>query len=56
MTSELGIEARGISRDCGHVRALDKVSLEVRRGEIFGLRGPNGSASRPDADLCVRWR
>jgi len=43
MTSELGIEARGISRDFGHVRALDKVSLAVRRGEIFGLLGPNGS-------------
>ena len=43
MTRELGIEARGISRDFGAFRALDKVSLEVARGEIFGLLGPNGS-------------
>jgi len=40
---ELGIEAREISRDFGPVRALDRVSLAVPRGEIFGLLGPNGS-------------
>ena len=40
---ELGIEARGISRDFGAFRALDRVSLAVPRGEIFGLLGPNGS-------------
>ena len=26
-----------------HFKALDKLSLEVERGEIFGLLGPNGS-------------
>ena len=38
-----GIEVRGVSRDFGKVRALDRVSLRVPRGEIFGLLGPNGS-------------
>jgi ABC-type glutathione transport system ATPase component len=32
-----------VSRDFGTFRALDKVSLAVPRGEIFGLLGPNGS-------------
>ncbi|MGE0639534.1 MAG: ABC transporter ATP-binding protein [Thermoanaerobaculia bacterium] len=41
--SELGIESREISRDFGTFRALDRVSLAVPRGEIFGLLGPNGS-------------
>ena len=42
-SSPFGIEVHGVSRDFGHVRALDKVSLAVPRGEIYGLLGPNGS-------------
>lgn len=42
-TTDLGIEVRGVTRDFGKVRALDKVSLTVPRGEIYGLLGPNGS-------------
>jgi ABC-type multidrug transport system ATPase subunit len=38
-----GILAERVSRDFGRVRALDKVSLRVPRGEIYGLLGPNGS-------------
>ncbi len=41
--SSYGIEVHGVSRDFGKVRALDKVSLAVPRGEIYGLLGPNGS-------------
>jgi ABC-type multidrug transport system ATPase subunit len=41
--SVLGIAAREVTRDFGKVRALDRVSLEVPRGEIYGLLGPNGS-------------
>lgn len=40
---DYGIEVEGVSRDFGSVRALDKVSLKVPRGEIYGLLGPNGS-------------
>ena len=43
MAEGLGIEVRGVSRDFGKVRALDRVSLSVPRGEIYGLLGPNGS-------------
>ncbi len=43
MSSELGVDVQGVSKDFGTVRALDKVTLQVPRGEIFGLLGPNGS-------------
>ena len=35
--------ARAVSKDYGGVRAVDAVSLEVRRGETVGLIGPNGA-------------
>jgi ABC-type multidrug transport system ATPase subunit len=41
--SGFGIEVQGVTRDFGKVRALDRVSMQVPRGEIFGLLGPNGS-------------
>jgi ABC-type multidrug transport system ATPase subunit len=43
MSDDLGVDVQGVSKDFGNVRALDKVTLQVPRGEIFGLLGPNGS-------------
>ena len=37
------IEARALIRDFGEFRAVDRVSLQVRQGEIFGLLGANGA-------------
>lgn len=37
------IEARNIVKTYGHVRALDDVSLQVKRGSIYGLVGDNGA-------------
>lgn len=37
------VSVEGVSRTFGERKALDKVSLEVRPGEVFGLLGPNGS-------------
>ena len=41
--SQLTIDARGVSICFGTFRAVNKVSLSVAQGEIFGLLGPNGS-------------
>ncbi|MCX7822840.1 MAG: ATP-binding cassette domain-containing protein [Syntrophobacterales bacterium] len=40
---ETVIEAYNLTRDFGSFRAVDNVSFEVRRGEIFGLLGANGA-------------
>jgi len=39
----LAVEARGVHKRYGDVRALAGVSLEVHEGEFFGLLGPNGA-------------
>jgi peptide/nickel transport system ATP-binding protein len=35
--------SRIVGREAGHVRAVDDVSLELRRGEVLGLVGESGS-------------
>ena len=39
----IAVEARGVAKRFGAVRALDGVSLAIERGEFFGLLGPNGA-------------
>ncbi|MDH3991377.1 MAG: ABC transporter ATP-binding protein [Gammaproteobacteria bacterium] len=41
--TDAAIEARGLSRHFGDVHAVDKVDLQIPRGEIYGFLGPNGS-------------
>ena len=41
--SDLVIQARGLVKRYGDLVAVDGVSIEVERGEIFGVLGPNGA-------------
>jgi drug efflux transport system ATP-binding protein len=43
MSTAIGIDVQNVSKDFGTFRALDDVTLQVPRGEIYGLLGPNGS-------------
>ena len=43
MTIEPAISVNNLSRQFGDFKAVDRVSFEVNRGEIFGFLGPNGA-------------
>ncbi len=43
MTTNLAIEASGLVKAFGDVRAVDGVDLAVRRGSVYGVLGPNGA-------------
>lgn len=37
------IKAEGLTKNFGNLVAVDKVSLEIEEGELFGMLGPNGA-------------
>jgi len=43
VSNDLAVRAEGLTRRFDSFTAVDNVSFEVRRGEIFGFLGPNGS-------------
>ena len=43
MNIEFAIEARGLSKLFGELKAVDDLDLSVPRGQIYGFLGPNGS-------------
>ncbi|MCI0487961.1 MAG: ABC transporter ATP-binding protein [Blastocatellia bacterium] len=60
-THEVVIEINGLTKDYQtgfvkkrNVRALDNLSLEVRRGEIFGFLGPNGAGKTTTLKLLMK--
>jgi ABC-2 type transport system ATP-binding protein len=43
VTPEFAIDVRDLNKSFGALHAVRDLSLQVRRGEIFGFLGPNGS-------------
>ncbi|HKA07864.1 MAG TPA: ABC transporter ATP-binding protein [Gemmataceae bacterium] len=43
MTDNLAIDVRGMTKRFDHRTVVDHIDLQVRRGEIYGFLGPNGS-------------
>ncbi|MBF0613309.1 MAG: ABC transporter ATP-binding protein [Magnetococcales bacterium] len=41
--SDIMIEVKDLTRYYGPARALDRINLQVRRGEVMGFLGPNGA-------------
>lgn len=43
MAPDLALDLRGLGRRFGRVTAVDRLSLGIPRGELFGLVGPDGA-------------
>lgn len=41
--TELAVEVGGLRKRYGELTAVDGVDLGIRRGEVFGILGPNGA-------------
>lgn len=53
MIPQLLVEACHLRRDYGRLRAVDDLSIRLRRGEILGLLGPNGAGKSTTLQLLA---
>ena len=47
------LQTRGLTKHFGSVRAVDGVDLMVRRGEVYGFLGPNGSGKTTTVGMLL---
>jgi ABC-type multidrug transport system ATPase subunit len=52
-TNEMAIEVNGVTRRFKNITAVDRLSFNVRKGEIFGLLGPNGAGKTTMINLIL---
>jgi ABC-2 type transport system ATP-binding protein len=52
----LAIEVRDLHKSYGELAAVDGVSFEVRRGEVFCLLGPNGAGKTTTVEILEGYR
>jgi ABC-2 type transport system ATP-binding protein len=50
------IRVRDVRKTYGEIRAVDGVSFEVARGEVFGLLGPNGAGKTTTVEMLEGLR
>ncbi len=50
------IEVRDLRKHYGDVKAVDGLSLEVERGEVFGMLGPNGAGKSTTVEIIEGLR
>ena len=54
MSEELAIDVKGMTKVFGTRTVVNKIDLQVRRGEIYGFLGPNGSGKSNVVD-AISW-
>ena len=53
MSAALALEAHDLTKRYGDALAVDRVSLSVRRGEVYGFLGPNGAGKTTTLRMLV---
>lgn len=51
--NELAIEAMGLRKEFGQKTAVANLTLQVKRGEIFGFLGPNGAGKTTSVKMLL---
>ena len=49
---ELALDCKGLSKRFGRIMALNRFSLKIKRGCVFGLLGPNGAGKTTFIRIC----
>jgi len=52
--AEIILEAKGLIKQYGALRAVDKLSFSVERGSVFGVLGPNGSGKSTTLGMLTK--
>ena len=50
------IEVEGLEKSYGELRAVDKISFSVQKGEVFSLLGPNGAGKTTTIEILEGLR
>ncbi len=53
MNQPVAVRISQLTKRFGQLVAVDDLSLEIRRGEVFGLLGPNGAGKTTTVNMCV---
>jgi ABC-2 type transport system ATP-binding protein len=53
MTSSLAINAQGLRKQFGDKVAVSNLTLQVKRGEVFGFLGPNGAGKTTSVKMLL---
>ena len=51
--SEPILKISNLSKNYGRIKAVDQLSLEVNKGEVFGILGPNGSGKTTSLGIIL---
>jgi ABC-2 type transport system ATP-binding protein len=54
--SEAVIEVRDLRKTYGEIRAVDGLSFDVARGEVFAMLGPNGAGKTTTTEILEGYR